>query len=238
MFIRQKIASLLHLILKDKSVIVLSGPLRGWQWLPRSGNHSYWLGTYEKDYVKTFAQHIRPGSVVFDIGAQAGYFTLVASRLTGSNGQVVAFEPLPENVCFIDEHCRLNNCNNVQLLEVAVAGSNRKRKFHAHNAFMGHFSNEGSLEVEVVALDKLAIKNEISPPNVMKIDVEGMEYWVLRGGENLIQQSRPVIFIATHGKGNQARVLKLLQEWEYEVLMIGKGSTTNADYLAKPLPVV
>ncbi|MBO9998614.1 MAG: FkbM family methyltransferase [Cyanobacteria bacterium SID2] len=238
MFLRQKISSLLHLLLKDTSVKVLSGPLQGWKWLPRSGNHAYWLGTYEREYVNTFAQYVRPGSIIFDIGAQAGYFTLIASRLTGRDGRVVTFEPLPENVFCIREHCRLNNCKNVEILEVAVASSSGRRTFQADNVFMGYLSKEGSLEVEVVVLDELAEQNQILPPNVMKIDVEGMEYWVLRGGENLIRTSRPEIFIATHGQENQTRVLRLLQEWSYEVSMIGRGSERNADYLAKPLSIV
>jgi FkbM family methyltransferase len=237
MLVKQQLSQLLHLFLKNRKIAVLSGPLKGWRWLPRSGNHSYWLGTYEREYVTTFSRYIQPGDVVFDIGSQAGYFTLIASRLTGNNGQVIAFEPVPENVRFIREHCQLNNCNNVKLLEVAVGGSSKKRRFYAKNSFMGHISNRGSLEVEVTALDDLAAKNEIPEPKVLKIDVEGMEYWVLQGGENIIQESRPTIFVSTHGQTNQSRVLQLLQEWHYEIFQIGKGSTKNANYLAKPAPL-
>jgi FkbM family methyltransferase len=237
MFVKQNLSKFLHFLLKDKAIAVLSGPLKGWRWLPASGNHSYWLGTYEREYVTTFSRYVQPGHVVFDIGAQAGYFTLIASRLTGHDGQVVAFEPFPKNLRFIREHCRLNDCNNVKLLEVAVGGSSKKRRFQAKNSFMGHISNNGSLEVEVSPLDDLAAKNEISAPNVLKIDVEGMEYWVLQGGKNIIKNSRPTIFISTHGQANQSRVLQLLQEWNYEIFKIGKGSAKNADYLAKPIPL-
>lgn len=235
MLMKQQLSKFLHFILKDKAIAVLSGPLKGWQWLPPSGNHSYWLGTYEREYVTTFSRYVQPGHVVFDIGAQAGYFTLIASRLTGNEGQVVAFEPFPQNVRFIREHCRLNNCNNVKVLEVAVGGLSQTRQFLANDSFMGHISNKGSLEVETRALDDLAAKHEISLPNVLKIDVEGMEYWVLQGGKNIIQESRPTIFISTHGQGNQSRVIQLLQEWSYETIKIGPGSAKNADYLAKPI---
>lgn len=247
MLVKQTVSTLLHSLLKNKAVPVFSGPLRGWKWLPRSGNHAYWLGKHEKEYVNAFAQSINPGDIVFDIGAQAGYFTLVAARMAGKQGHIVSFEPFPENIEFIKEHCHLNSCENITLLEVAVGGSKGERSFQAANVFMGHLltveadavENIGkdALVVEVVTLDTLPVEEKISVPKVMKIDTEGMEYWVLQGGKKLIAQHRPVIFVATHGKKNQQRTLALLQEWNYEVEMIGNGSERNADYIAKPFPV-
>ncbi len=218
-------------------VRILLGPIAGWKWLVESGNNSYWLGIYEQKYVQTFSQQITLGNTVFDIGSQAGYYTLIASRLTGKDGQVFSFEPFPPNIDFVKKHCHLNNCTNVKLFEVGVGGSSGKRKFQANNSFMGHFSRHGELEVDVVTLDELAAKKDIAPPNVIKIDVEGMEYWVLRGGEKLILKYKPTIFVATHGKGNNSRVLQLLQDWGYDIVMIGNGSERNADYMAKFLSI-
>lgn len=235
MFLRKRISSFLRSALKGKSVPILSGPLMGWQWLVSSGIHAYWLGTYEKEYVKVFAQGIKPGQVVFDIGAQAGYFALIASRLTEDQGKVFAFEPLPKNAAFIRQHYLLNNCKNVTLLEKAVGNTPSKRRFKTiGNPSMGNLSHQGDLEVEVVSLDQLVANEKLSPPQVVKIDVEGMDYWVLRGGEKLIREHQPTIFIATHGKTNRARVVQLLEEWGYQVVMVGKGSDKNADYVAYP----
>ena len=230
---RKLFSRLIRSFLIGSPVRILFGPLAGWKWLVESGNNAYWLGIYEREYVQAFSQQIKPGNVVFDIGSQAGYYTLIASRLTKKEGRVFAFEPFPPNIDFVKKHCHLNKCTNVKLFEVAVAGSSGKRKFQANNSFMGHFSGQGELEVDVVTLDELAAKQDIASPNVIKIDVEGMEYWVLRGGEKLILEHKPTIFVATHGKGNNLRVLQLLQDWEYEVLMIGDGSERNADYMAK-----
>jgi len=244
MVIKQNVSTLLHSLLKDVAVPVFSGPLRGWKWLPPSGNHAYWLGKHEKAYVNAFAEHIQPGDVVFDIGAQAGYFTLIASRLAGKEGHVVAFEPFPKNSEFIKEHCRLNHCDNVTLQEVAVGGSPGQRSFQSANLFMGHLSDvapderasdENALVVEVVTLDSLIADNSAPVPSILKIDTEGMEYWVLQGGKSFIDKHRPILFIATHGAVNQKRTLELLKSWRYEIKMIGKGSAKNADYLAKPI---
>ncbi len=244
MVIKQNISTLLHSLLKDAAVPVFSGPLRGWKWLPPSGNHAYWLGKHEKAYVNAFAEHIQPGDIVFDIGAQAGYFTLIASRLAGKNGQVVAFEPFPENSEYIKEHCRLNHCDNVTLQEVAVGGTPGQRSFQSANLFMGHLSDiasdksapdENALVVEVVTLDSLIADNKAPIPSVLKIDTEGMEYWVLQGGKSFINEHKPVLFIATHGAVNQKRTLELLKAWGYDITMIGEGNAKNADYVAKPM---
>ena len=213
MLLKQKASALLHSLLKEKSVPVMTGPLRGWQWLPRSGNHAYWLGRHEREYIDAFAQCIEPGDIVFDIGAQAGYFTLVASRLADDSGKVVSFEPFPRNIKFVKEHLQLNGCENVTLLEVAVGGSKGERTFEAANVFMGHLSDSSALDagaekgdesltVQVVTLDELWAQDKALAPDVMKIDTEGMEYWVLQGGRALIQQKRPVLFVATHGEKN------------------------------------
>ncbi len=246
MLAQQKVSTLLHSLLKNTAVPVLSGPLKGWKWLPPSGNHAYWLGKHERTYVDAFASCINPGDTVFDIGAQAGYFALVASRLVGSQGRVVAFEPFAKNIDFIKAHCQLNSCHNIALLEVAVGGSSGTRTFRSANALMGHIveldsatlaKSEGALSVNVVTLDELPAGYQTLRPNVMKIDTEGMEYWVLQGGKALIEQCRPTLFIATHGEINQKRTLQLLEDWHYEVVMIGEGSSKNADYVAKPLPM-
>lgn len=248
MRIRQKVSAFLHALLKEKSVPVLSGPLMGWRWLPRSGNHAYWLGRHEREYVDAFARCIEPGNTVFDIGAQAGYFTLVASKRSGKMGQVIAFEPFPKNIAFIEEHCELNSCDNTTLLKAAVGGSKGTRSFQAANVFMGHLSDpslnqqatgekasghQDSLTVEVVTLDGLVDSKKVPVPDIMKIDTEGMEYWVLQGGKKLIQENHPVLFIATHGEKNQKRTLELLKDWDYEVEMVGNGTARNADYIAK-----
>ena len=72
---------------------ILQGPLRGARWVVGSGTHGCWLGTYELPKVELFAGTIQEGMTVFDIGAHAGYYSLIASRAVGGAGHVVAFEP-------------------------------------------------------------------------------------------------------------------------------------------------
>ena len=59
---------------------ILQGPLRGARWVVGSGTHGCWLGTYELRKLELFAGTIQEGMTVFDIGAHAGYYSLIASR--------------------------------------------------------------------------------------------------------------------------------------------------------------
>lgn len=231
---RLKISRLLHSALGNQPIFILSGPLKGWKWLPDSGNHAYWLGTYEKDYIKVFTQSLESNLVVFDVGAHTGYFTLTASRIVGNQGEVWAFEPLPRNISFIKKHLALNGCTNVKLLETAVSSHRGRAKFGSQNSFMGHLSKKGEFEVEVINLDHLMSQNDFVKPNIIKIDVEGHEYLVLKGAEKLIAQTKPILFISTHGKDNRERVLQLLESWQYLPMMVGQGTERNADYVAQP----
>ena len=92
---------------------MLLGPLRGALWLPRSATAGSWLGTYERELQEVFTAHVRPGDVVFDVGANVGFYSLLAARLVGPKGRVVAFEPAARNVALLEQHLRLNRVTNV-----------------------------------------------------------------------------------------------------------------------------
>jgi len=129
---------------------VLQGPLRGHWWITGSSNHGCWLGSYEYTKQRLFARMIRTGDVVFDIGANVGFYTLLAAARAMPEGMVVAFEPLGQNARFIHRHLRLNNIDRVQVIEAAVGDTNGTVRFkrHASNA-MGRVSEDGSLVVEL-----------------------------------------------------------------------------------------
>lgn len=86
----------LHLIPRGLAVPILQGPLRGARWLVGAATHGCWLGSYELAKQLAFARWLAPGRVVYDLGAHAGFYTLLAARPVGPAGRVHAFEPLPE----------------------------------------------------------------------------------------------------------------------------------------------
>ena len=110
----------LGLLPNDLRVPILQGPLRGYRWIVGSGVHGYWLGTYELQKQRAFWESIKPGMVVFDIGAHVGFYTMLASVALGEQGEVIAFQPFPHNVGFLKRHLAINNRRNVRIIEAGV----------------------------------------------------------------------------------------------------------------------
>src|SRR5436853_6940153 len=74
---------------------ILQGELKGCKWVVGSSIHGCWLGSFEFEKQQLFRQYVKPGMTVYDIGANVGFYTLLSSRLAGSEGAVYSFEPLP-----------------------------------------------------------------------------------------------------------------------------------------------
>ncbi len=206
----------LRFIPEDFRMPIWQGKLRGKTWIVGSGTHGYWLGSYESQKINLFQKFVHPGDVVYDIGAHAGYYTLLASKLTGPNGKVIAFEPQPRNLDFLKQHLRLNNISNVLVIEAAVYNRAGTTRFSDQNgSFVGHISEIGNLEVKSVCLDDLWKHADLPAPQVVKIDVEGAEYAVLTGGSDLFQTEHPVFFLATHGSEVNRQCEAWLQDAGY-----------------------
>src|SRR5690242_8873726 len=111
----------LRLVPRGVVLPILAGPLRGKKWVVGTGPHGYWIGTWEWDKQRLVQKLLRSGDSFFDVGANVGFYSLLASRLVGSAGRVVAFEPLPRNVQALKEHLRINRVRNVTVWEAAVS---------------------------------------------------------------------------------------------------------------------
>lgn len=202
----KKVARLpLALIPSGAVMPVLTGPLRGARWTVGAGTHGYWLGTYEADKQRQFQEHCRPGQCVYDIGANLGFYTLLASRLVGKTGRVISFEPFPQNVAKIEKHVALNQNGNVTVVPVAVSDAEGTAHFQTGSASeMGRLSETGTLTVHTVSLDTRVDRGDWPVPDVLKIDVEGAESRVLKGAARLLATRHPAIILACHGS-NQFR---------------------------------
>jgi FkbM family methyltransferase len=206
----------LRLIPKGTVVPIPFGALRGGKWIVGVGLHRCWLGTYELRKQRAFARQVRPGTVVYDIGANVGFYTLLAAKLCGPAGKVHAFEPAPANLACLRRHLQVNRVANVQVHECALADRSGYDQFEINDGcYTGKLGIRGALEVRVESLDHLLASSALDPAGVVKIDVEGAEHQVLLGAESFFRQRKPVLFLATHGASVHADCLDLLSSWGY-----------------------
>lgn len=222
----------LALIPKGMVVRVLQGRLRGYRWIVGAETHGCWLGSYEPAKQRQFGDALKESDIVYDIGANVGFYSLLASRCVGSTGQVHAFEPLPENLVYLEKHTRLNHCTNVSIHRVAVSDRSAKLCFQRGNIrSQGHLSESGDLEVNAILLDEFAYKDGNGLPNVIKIDVEGAELDVLHGAKKLLHSNPPVIFLATHNANVHKQCCELLYLSGYRLEGVGQKRVEATDEL-------
>jgi FkbM family methyltransferase len=180
-------------------VRVVRGPARGKRWIADSSTHGFWLGYWELPNQKRFASRLRPGDVVYDIGAHVGLYTLLSSGIVGPTGHVYAFEPFPRNAEYLRNHIKLNRFTNCTVIEGAVSGRVGSLHFDPTDLnAAGHLSESGALEVETTSIDDFC--SSARPPNAIKINAEGAEMDVLTGGRHTIAKHLPLIFLSTHSE--------------------------------------
>jgi FkbM family methyltransferase len=229
----------LSLLPKTAAVPILRGPLRGQRWIVGSATHGCWLGTYELAKQRAFAEAVRPGQVVFDLGANVGFYTLIAAARSGSTGRVYAFEPLPRNVAFLRQHLHYkpSDAADVEVIEAAVSDIEGTAAFQeSPSPAMGRLMETGGLQVKTVTLDEMVLDRGLPAPDVIKIDVEGGEKRVLDGAIKTLGRAHPVIFLATHGSRAHAECCSLLRTLGYGLSGIDGKDVADTDELVARFP--
>lgn len=213
---------------------VLQGPLRGKKWIVGSHLHGCWLGSYELDMQKRIARELRPGGVFYDVGANAGFYSLLAAVLVAP-ATVYSFEPLPANAAYLRKHLDLNRIRNVKLFELAICDRAGTAFFTTEETrAMGKLQPGGNLSVKTETLDALLQTQVLGPPNFIKMDIEGGEYFALLGAKECFAQHRPKLFLATHGRKVHDDCCRLLASWNYELEYTSCQSEDRAELFAWP----
>jgi FkbM family methyltransferase len=207
---------------------IQNGPAQG-LWLllnPRTGRPAF-EGTGEPEVQKALAEQIKPGMTFYDVGANIGFFSLLAARLVGTEGRVVAFEADPEIASRLREHVVKNEFARIAVEQQAV-WSEPKTVYFARTDLatspdrgLGHVVNEnakGTIEVNAVSLDDYAARAAM--PDFIKCDVEGAEVEVFRGAQRLLKEKRPRILCEMHSEENRQVLLKEFARLGYSCRML------------------
>lgn len=158
---------------------------------------------YESATSQVVLRLIGEGDRVIDVGAHVGYYTLLASRLVGSSGRVLAFEPNPETYPGLVANLLLNDVANVLALNCALGGEPGLADFFLNDDNEGESAlwdvsslyrsrdSKRRVSVAVTTLDQVALDCGWQACKLMKLDAEGYETRILRGGLKLFGQMRP-----------------------------------------------
>lgn len=178
------------------------------------------------------------GQTVFDVGGDQGIYTLFFARRVGESGRVVTFEPNPESHRRIVANVELNAFRNVDVRRVALgaeqgtltlvfpAGEPARGSADASiQAQILKSKNARTIESEVESLDAM-IASGLPEPDLVKIDVEGLEMDVLRGMRRTLMERRPNLFIEVHGADahgkdeNARQIVRLLVDARYSIFHV------------------
>lgn len=231
---------------------IRAGEGAGLKIVPRRGDREIELGTYEAPVQQALVENAGAGDVVYDIGANIGYFTLLAARRVGSAGAVYAFEPVPENAAAIRRSAGLNGFATVEVIDKAVGDRSGSAELHLARHIGGAMlasvgappDHSGSLRVDLISIDDLARTGRLRPPNLIKIDVEGAEIDVLRGLTETLMVHLPTLIVelddATAGglEAKSRNLASLLHGINYRVTPIAPSYLDTgwfvAHFLARP----
>lgn len=159
----------------------------------------YFGGCFEPDTTAAINRLCRPGMTVVDIGANVGCHALRFAKLVGDSGRVVAFEPMAWARAKLLRNIELNGFGNITVESVALSDSPGSREAYFRSSWQGsEESDPASLRRDTITFDTLdgyAERNGIGRVDMVKLDVDGHEFKVMRGARRTLAAHRPLILI-------------------------------------------
>ncbi|MBN1764204.1 MAG: FkbM family methyltransferase [Sedimentisphaerales bacterium] len=159
-------------------------------------------GTFEAKETEFVRSLVKPGWLCMDVGASFGWYTVLLSRLAGDTGQVHGFEPVPHTCEILRSNVRLNKCENVIINQCALDEIGGPRDIYVPDiGVSGSLSlAEYDKDYDVIQctcrrLDDYCDEQGINHIDFIKADIEGAEWPMLKGGDNILKKSRPVLFL-------------------------------------------
>lgn len=161
----------------------------------------FYVRTTERYMIKEILTELRPNDVFWDVGANLGFYSLLAASVPGVN--VIAFEPNPSVTDRLKSNIAFSGKSNVRVLEVALTDTEGAVKFDIVNngrhgqAHIAFDNDNNTLDVAASTGDRLTMTGAVPPPDVIKIDVEGAEYFVIKGIPKALAGCR-IVFCEIH----------------------------------------
>jgi FkbM family methyltransferase len=209
-------------------------------WLAERSDLDLVLSTrgFEKAETNFVQRLLKPGATVLDVGAHHGFYSLLASKLVGPAGRVIAFEPSPRERNRLKRHIRINSCSNVHVCDFALGKTAKRETLHLVDGSEDWCNSlrppavqtkTTKIEIDVKPLDEFLKESPVAIVDFVKLDVEGGEMDVLIGAMELLRSSsRPILMvevedIRTKPWGYRAsEIVRLLAEIGYQWFSIAE----------------
>jgi len=192
-------------------------------------------GVHEKYETKLFKDSIKPGMVVVDIGANIGYYTLIAAKLVGSRGKVYAFEPEPNNYRLLIKNIEVNGYKNVIPIQKAVSNKHGETKLFTSKTVLSSlsFSEDNVPEkkefvmVETITLEEFFKDSKV---DFIKMDTEGAEGLIIEGAEKVLMRNNNLKIamefwpygLKNLGTDDPLKLLHKFQDYGFKIKLISE----------------
>lgn len=199
---------------------------------------SIFKGTYDRESTAFFSKVIQPGWTIIDIGAYIGYYTIHFSKLAGSKGKIIAFEPDSNNLSILQKNLKLQKINNVEIRRMALGDRKRMIKLYIDGPHTTLIKKNIKFikEIKRMQMDTLdnLLKNQKA--DLIKIDTQGYDFEVLQGARKILQ-SNPRIIIhlefwptsPTPGNPKDFKELIFLRDLGFKIFMMEQKKDYSKD---------
>jgi FkbM family methyltransferase len=187
----------------------------------------YLSGRYEPETQAALAYYLKPGGVMYDLGASIGFFSLLGGKIVGPGGRVYSVEPAPHAWEVLNKQIAVNGFHWITPLQECLADRRQEVTF----AITGNAYGSSIVETEhkewpttkmiTTTVDELVYGRSFIPPTLMKIDVEDKEGEVLLGADRTIRECKPLIICECHSSKSGKDVRSLLMSRGYTGKVLG-----------------
>lgn len=182
-----------------------------------------WAGAYEPELVSLLRTTLNPGMTVLDLGANIGYFSVIAAGLVGESGQVHAFEPMPQNIIRLRKNLAPFHWSAVYPSAVGNVTGEVSIHYNEEEAGWASIHDQHQLGnlpsssiVSAVRLDDWVLNHPVNRIDFMKLDIEGSELDALLGARQTLSQFHPTVVAETKCGWNHDEIRQLLSATGYE----------------------
>ncbi|OGL46381.1 MAG: hypothetical protein A2161_03000 [Candidatus Schekmanbacteria bacterium RBG_13_48_7] len=182
----------------------------------------YFFENYGQELAGIMFKYLKPDSVFVDIGAHVGYFSVLAAQIA-INGEIICFEPLPQNYTKLVQNININRLKNASINQLGLSNQSGTFTLHVDPYNDGGHSFDDNwcfyshpLPVNVVTFDEWTEKNKINRIDFIKIDVEGHELNVIQGMVESLKKFKPGIIFCEANEISELPIINLLESHGYK----------------------